>query len=636
MKTHTLALLTAIAIATPLCAADDLMLEVRQVVIRAPELEVIEMMAAPRKTDAEVAARLWQSVKDGRASVVSDVTSAADEHQQFSVNSGRQVWLPSELSQDFDRLYLTPVGFEEHFIGTALECLPVAAAPLAFDGQVQAEWKTRFSPRGPLTVKWPTSWLNVWENDKASDKAVHGWLDWRDLFEESFNGSVRFGGGEPVIIAIMPPADQVWPGERKGRWLDVFLGQINKADQDEALPPKDYAASFPVMRTMLFGIGLNDKEALAIMSARDARDDAALLQKLLARVRQGDARLHLCAASANDSGAPRNLLSARLHDYPTEMPSIPSGWNYMIVGTQWQTDGRDLELHHDLAPPARTVWPLALDVPEAVMWQPRFRRLNIESVQPTANGTHLLSLQHIPEVMHGEGIRSHESVLVFAQHESGVRPEDEFAPNKGGAQPDAEPPPRDYEAEMIVFELPAKEEADWQPADANRWHEPDGKRFHALLDRVKSGDATLAAHVALRFHAGSRAKVSITEDYRTAVEFDPPEKPDTPRMRPTALKSLPVGTSWEIKAHDPAPEDSILLLTHAFDHSTAKPTEPTLQETLAIAAKDKEDYPGAAHHFETWADRDLKLILGQPRCLGTRRPPGVKDEVLHVAFVRVK
>lgn len=622
MKTHVIFLAFCIVLTSRPCRAVDPALEVRQVVIRAPEMEVIGLVTGFKKTDAEVAAQLWQSVKEGRASVVSDVTSAANDHRSLSVSSGRHVWLPSELDQDFDRLYMTPIGYEEHFIGTSLECLLVSASPFAFDGRVQAEWKTGYSPRRPLTVKWPTSWLNIWENDKATDKLVHGWLDWRDLFEEKITGSVWFGGGDPAIIAILPPADQLWPGGRKGRWLDVFLAQVTKPGWQKVQPSEPAAQSPAVTRMMLFGIGVDAKEALAIMAAREPKEDAALLQKLLARVRRGDARMHLCAGSANDPTGERELLSARLHNFPTEMPSIPSSWDYQPVGTHWYMDDDALSLRQDLAPPARTEWPLAADVPEAIMWQPRFRGMKIETVRSTTSGTHLLSLLHIPKVMHSVGIPAHESVLIFAQHE-------------GASPPDATPPNRDYEAEMIVFELPAKEKSAWQPTDVNR-QEPDNKRFQALIDRVKSGSAAIAAHVVLHIHAGSRATASITEDYMTATEFDPPEKIGSPRMRPTALEMLPVGSRWEVDVHDPQVGGSALSLTHTFHHSTAKPIEPSLQDTLAIAATKKVEYPGAVHPFESWSDADLKLTPGQPRCLGTRKPPGIQGDVLHVAFVRLQ
>ena len=628
MNTHTplvILLLGACWLANP-CHAEVPAMELRQVIIRAPELEVIKLTSGPNLADDELAARLLQAVKEGRASVVSDVSSAADDHGKVNVKSGQYIWMPSEVDQELDWLYMVPTAFEERFIGTSLEG-SLQKRGTAGEGQppYPGSWRTRYSPRGPATVQWPTSWLNVYDHqaNKLTNKAVHGWLDWRDVFEESLQGEVSLSGAGYQILAILPPGDQVWPGDeakaREGRWLDVFLA---KADLPAAQTPardKPPAAT----RSLFYGIATDAGRALDLMTARDSADDEALLQKLLAEVGEGKARLVLCAGSANDRDQRRELMSARWHQFPVEMPSIPSAWEQRAVGTELKRQGPEWSLQQALAPPARSEWKLAQDVPEAEMWQPRFRDFQVRT-QLAGSGTRLVSLLQVPEVIQGNGLPTDESILVFARQTAVAWPE---------SLPVSIP---FYEAEMLVIEVPANEEADWQLANENSWQEPDAIRYQKALDRVRSGTATLTAHMMLHLHLGNYAFSNITEDSPTATEFDPPEHKESARMRPTALEVLPVGTRWELGLSLPQSGDAGLRVTSALLHSTARPVEPGLEETLAIAASDSHDYPGAVHHVEKWSDGNLQLADGKPRCLGVRNPEGIGRDVRHVAFLRVR
>jgi hypothetical protein len=71
-------------------------------------------------------------------------------------------------------------------------------------------------------------------------------------------------------------------------------------------------------------------------------------------------------------------------------------------------------------------------------------------------------------------------------------------------------------------------------------------------------------------------------------------------------------------------------------HSTAKPIEPGLEETLKIAASGKEDYPGAKHEFEEWRGDALLSPPGTVHCLGVSVPPGGGVVSTRIAFVRVR
>jgi hypothetical protein len=456
------------------------------------------------------------------------------------------------------------------------------------------------------------------KQNKHTGKAVHGWLDWRDLFEEVISGDISFKGPDPTLIAILSPADQVWPNDRKERQVDVFFAQIAQAGLKKSEPPTTPMASFPLKRTMLFGIGVDAKEALAIVAARDPAEDADLLKELLAKVGRGEARMRLCAGSANAASTTHSLRSVRMHSYPTEMPSIPSAWDARGVGTTWEMENGNMSLQQDLAPPARSQWQMALDVPEAIMWMPRFRGMKFE-MSSQGVGTHLLSAMYIPEVMRENGILNSETVFIFSQAESSAL---------AAARVDGE-------AEIIVFEVAANEEADWQFVDDAEAFEYDASRCKKLFHRAIAGATPLAAHVVLRWRSSHRSSASVSEEYMTATEFsDPPRPTSLLRTRPTALDQQPVGSRWQIEATANA-EDSTIDLNYEFDHSTAKPVEPSLQEVLAIFARSNSRHQGAVPHTESWSG-GVKLLPELFRCLGTRKPPGVDRAVLHVAFVRVR
>ncbi len=237
--------------------------------------------------------------------------------------------------------------------------------------------------------------------------------------------------------------------------------------------------------------------------------------------------------------------------------------------------------------------------------------------------------------MEGNGVPANESVLIFAQHEG-------HAYDGSNGLGTGDPPDKSSgcETEFVVFEVPAREADAWLATDMNQRHEPDTKRFEQMLGRVKSGSATLAAHAVLASQKGQRATARMSDEVMTATEFDGPDEESPGRMRPTALETLPVGCEWQVEVdHDPAlpAKEASIVLNQEFRLSTARPLEPSLKASLAIAATGSHDYPQAPHPSETWRFGDgLKLIQGQVRCLGTRKPPGVSRDVLHVAFVRVR
>jgi hypothetical protein len=299
------------------------------------------------------------------------------------------------------------------------------------------------------------------------------------------------------------------------------------------------------------------------------------------------------------------------------MPSIPSAWDERPVGTSFENEGVGLALTQDLAPPARSEWKLARDVPEAIMWEPRFRKLFLHSAASafTSPGTHLCAVTDIPAVLSGGDLPEHETVFLFTH-----RPADGITAAKKATPPD-------FEVEALIFEIPASDAADWQAVKTDE--------FTAFTQqRLKQGTAKLQSHTLLRVQAGTRGNLQVAEEYLTATEFDPPEAEAPFRMRPTALETLPVGLQFEADVAEESPGVAKLIVN--LKHSTAQPIEPGLEQTLKIAASGKEDYSGAKHEFEEWRGDALLSPPGTVHCLGVSEPPGGGVVSTRIAFVRVR
>jgi hypothetical protein len=575
----------------------------RQTIYRVPEMDVIEWMLAAPQNDAALEKRLQQAVADGQAKVVSSLTTSAVMGIPTQAQSGKECWVPTEVDQDLSRLYQLPVSFAAAPAGSRLESL---------SSESVTSWKSHFAPHPPLAVQWPTSWLRVQDQTQTTPpfKAIHGWMDWYDRFDQETSGKVVFHDESPHLISMMPPADQTWGADRKGRWLDVTMAQRTLSEGG----PQD-APSKPSQSSMLIlGIALDSDEAQALLATRQPDKDAELLHELVARVKAGRAHVVTSALSANQSGR-MGQTSGRLHAYPTEMPSIPSAWGETTVGTTLERDGGDLAFTQDLAPPARTEWKLARDMPEAIMWQPRFRKLFLHSIFTNSAklDTQLCAVASIPSVIAGGDLPEHETVLLFTH-----RPNHGAAPKATGI---------DFELEAMIFEIPAGGADDWQDVKSD-----DFTTF--TQQRLKQGTAKLQSHTMLRIQPATRGALNVTEEYKTATAFDPPSAEAPFRMRPTSLTSLPVGT--QLEADVAAAPGGIPRLSVALRHSIARPIEPGLEETLKIAASGKDDYPGAKHEFEEWTCQDILFPAGTVHCLGLSLPAGGGVTTTRIAFIRVR
>jgi hypothetical protein len=539
----------------------------RQTIYRVPELELIERLFSSPQSDEALERSLRVSVAAGRASIVSEQTSSARLAVRTSSWAGAECWEPTEITTDYNTLYQVPTSLDFRKAGTETEYL-------AFESETDLH--SHFSPRPPLAVPWPISWLRAQDENGVRDKALHGWMEWNDHFEQSIKGTVFPRGAAPLLVSVMPPADQVWGAERQGRWLDATCIQQTGGPAAPWPPP-----ATPQPHRLLLGLSLSTEEAHAMLAKRQPNKDRALLESLLPLIKEGRAQVVVCALASYDSGR-RNQTSARDHAYPTEMPSVPSAWGMREVGTRFELEGETLTLSQDLAPPARTEWRLAQDVPEAVMWQPRFRelQLNTTTAAMITSGTHLLAAVNVPELMSSADLRdSHRTILIFSHLAADAAAQLE--------------PRHDFEIETQIFEFPIQ--------DATAWQDVKSKDFETFSQQqVQRGRASLQSHAMLRSYPDRVSTLSLVEEYRTATGFDPPRKQAPLRMRPTALTVLPVGLQLEGTVGEGS--DGSVGLSVKLHHSTARPIEPSLEETLRLSADTPVLYPGAKHERDEWEE----------------------------------
>lgn len=632
--------------------------EVRYLVIRAPELEVVRLVQQHADHGSELAAHLWQAVRQGRARVMVDLAATVvdlssmvgdpmglSDRKSLRIGMGRHLWLPSELDQDTDRLFLVPTNTDECLAGTRFEYFTRVVSN--DDGVwVEGSWGLGFAPCDPVPVVWPTSWLRPnrirksWFSKETTHvptgRPVRGWLDWRDRVESTVDLRTALPVGRgPVFMAVLPPADQHWPLVPQKRELDVFLAEAKPVElgAGDAMLVKtgENVASGP-SNTLFYGISLPTAGARALLQNREqSPTDDALLQSLLTRVESGSARLFMVAGSQHPKHELSRLTSARLHDFPTEMPSIPSAWDTRPVGTLLEMESY-FDLRHHIAPPARTEWKLDLDNDDVIMWEPRFRELKLGTCVPVKAGAFLLAATPIPRVMQGDGLTADETLLLFSERKApNTSLVDSWANDAGRANSGL---PFEWEAEILIFEIPATEATLWDPASFDP-DEDDSPRLKKLLERQRTRGVGLIIQATLRGFAIQETTLSLVEEYMTATEFDPPDKGAEKRMRPTALEYLPVGLQVTLNT-DPAEEAA------QFDYdirlTTYPPVEPTLLQTLDIAARGKEDEYGAKHHFNQWKWQEHALLLkpGTARCLGSQPVAGGNGDTHQVAFIRLR
>ena len=579
--------------------------QITQTIYRIAEKDLLQWLLREKLDDAALAKRL-----EANATVISRVQTVLGKDSRSIARIGTRTHVTSEIDPDYDRLIHMPVRTEQAFSGTVLDILANPNNPAQ-------QWHSHHMPLPPLKVLWPASWLRISDESTPPGKgtALHGWMDWFDRFEQRFDCEVTLPDNAPRLLSIQPPPDQIWPAEKNAsRSLHVTLAQRSDGPPPAKLPIVD--------RSMLIALRLPHATAFSTLTA-ESSDDEALFNQLM---QAAEARVEFFSLAAFTGGT-LNQSSERVHHYPTEMPSIPSAWNDMHIGTSVQSDGTSLSCTHDLAPPARSEWKLARDIPEIVMWEPRRRSLNVnlQSVDLQQPGTRLIAACSLPQLLQSADFDTKDTLLIFARREKAPQA---IAASSKPADPFSEPAaPAEktptFTTSAFIFEI--------DPQDSFLWHQLNITNFATTVsEQLQAKKARLLAQV---MQSGQGGEVRITEEYMTATEFDPPEPEAAGRLRPTALETLPVGTHLQMES--PLNEFKDLEpVTVTLRHSIALPVEPSLENFLKLHEKDElNNHPGAKHDFVEWTEKELHVQQGQLQCLGQKLTPDGKTVI---AFIRVR
>jgi len=590
--------------------------QITQTIYRIAEKDLLQWLLREKLDDSALAQRL-----EANATVISRVQTVLAKDSRSITRIGTRTHVTSEINPDYDRLIHMPVRTEQAFTGTVLDILANPNNP-------GLQWHSHHMPLPPLKVLWPASWLRIADENTPPGKgtALHGWMDWFDRFEQRFDNEVTLPDNAPHLISIQSPPDQTWPADKAvARRLDVTIAQ--RSDGTPAAKP-------PVVdRHMLIGLRLPHAAAFASLAA-ESLDEEALFNQLM---QSPETRVELFSLAAF-TGDMFNQSSERVHAYPTEMPSIPSAWNDMHIGTSVQSDGTRLVCTHDLAPPARSEWKLARDNPDIIMWEPRRRylHLNLEGVDLQQPGTRLVAACSLPPLLQSADFDTKDTVLVFARREKtlqaaapGAKPVDPLDESPKPPADPFSPPAGPAEKTPTVISTAFVFEID--PQDSFLWHQLNITNFATTAtQQLQTKKARLLAQVVQR---GLTSELRIAEEYMTATEFDPPEPEAAGRLRPTALETLPVGTHFEMSAPLNDSKD-LEPVTVTLRHTTALPVEPSLEDFLKLHDKDElNNHTGAKHDFVEWTEKELHVQQGQLQCLGQKLTPDGKTVI---AFIRVQ
>ncbi|MEZ0387276.1 MAG: hypothetical protein ACAI34_09435 [Verrucomicrobium sp.] len=654
MKTTLRAIFLGLLLASPAAGQSPSSPELRQRIIRVPQLDAVKLLTTEASSDANIVETLTRWLADGRAQVVSDVTTAVNLQRAVIVSDGRRIWLPSEKDQDFDRLFLVPTNSDEELIGMNLTVELPTQGDVLSPTPTEARWFLSHTELDPLLVKWPASWLE-------GKDGIHGWMEWYDTFRQTLGTELMLRPGTEAVVGVFPAVTHAWPTTENAppAYLDLAVAGLEIESPAGFAPPKPKARaeSQGIMedlndRLIFTGILISSYQALQTLASRPKVPDEKIFATLLQDLQEGRGGLRFCLGSACRPGQRIRQESGRDHEYPTEMPSIPSAWDQRLVGTSVDIDPAQqgvlgLVLEHHIAPPRRQEWRLGVNEPELQMWEPAFRRLKLNSYPIVPVGAcRLIGAMKVPFVMTGAGLKGDETLLVFAHHQ-GPKPQpdslsdapaDPFAPNSNGAG--SEPVPDSLELELQVFEVPVDEAAKWQTAPQGQWAEPDTKRFEAMMKKVKMETARLVAQGMLLTRSEQSCLISLEEERMTATEFDPATDAAPHRTRPTALDQIHTGTLFEVESLVAPKGNGVadrVELKYEVRHSTALPEEPTLEMILKSAGKDGEGPYDEAVRFESSWQGQTKLKPGEPMCLGAKPVAGEKGpKKVLVAFITAR
>jgi len=616
-------ILSMLAGIAPLVSGQTAPVKVRQVVIRAPSLDVATAALA-NPDDKDFADTLWRWVQEGKAKVASDVNGLAVGDQPVEVKEGEEVKQVSVRDQDFENMILEPNQWENRLVGTLMKIgMPEHTKDNL--GERLKEWEAAYSPRQPLVVKWPV----VWPLNKVPRVA---WLDEQDFFTETIRCRVSLESRGARVLGMVPVADRLEPGSANVAQTDVFLSELAAFYADHPAAEKKSAPDEkPTVRLLLVGFGVDEAKAHELLESRRNTSDVTLLNRLLELVGTGGASLKFSCSQHLPLHGQGFMESGRGHMVPTEMPTIPSAWEERNIGLRIESSYSApgiitlaMEQHPSLPP--RQVWKCALDAPEMEMWQPQFLVQSVSAgICASHEGVRLTGAMPAPDLAGSAEGMPGEMLLLFAKV-------DEARQSVPSAAVQSVQSPTAIEVEAVIFDVPVS----WEKAAGNFGDEVDEEaRYNKLMGEVKTGRVKVLARVHVTTANLSRAGVSSLKEVLHVTEGNPDYMEIPGRYRPTALDMLPTGVAWEV---DPAfstlDQKGEINLSQILKYSVKAPEEPTLEQMISFTAANNDlDLPAAQIFQEEWSGQ-FKLQDGKVQLAGVRHPFGGDGDRVHVAYIR--
>ncbi len=584
----------------------------QQTVIRAPEGEVVELLARGAHSDAEVSAQLHRWLREGRASVVSDLSGVSMDSGRVMARAGTDyLWWTEEDQVLQPPVALYPLNSEPKFAGSVME----------YDNEYHT-WKGSFSPRKPLTVYWPAVWT-----EQAAPKFDS--VAQMDTFEQRIKATVKVPLAGPEVLAVFRPADRFEQPADAPRWLDVMEIAAETEDHDLA------AAQPPHQRVVAMGFAVPDAWADELLALHHEGGDDRILNRLLDEVKAERAVLAMFGVQrAQEGESNMRMTSERQHVIPTEMPTFPSAWSSMPVGDALQayaSEGGGLievSMRSDLVQPPNATFPLVLHRPELVMFWPEpvtayFRA----TLKVPDHGAALAGILRMPDYLPLPPAMNGRRTMVFI-----VRNDLHGTPS-----PPPQGKPQSLEYETLVYEIDAENESKY--GDQNPLRDDD-----ALLAELQKTAGEGRARLVSRLWSVGDMHAGQERGY--VVEANGRSETYPQQYRPTAVGQVFVGTEFTASL-EPLPNESNDKVQRfagelTLVHHLAQPHMATLEEQLASLRLLAESTCKQWFHDLKWkwkkdpATRRLAIAAGKPYCLGVQRGVGADGvSKCHVAFVRV-
>ena len=594
------------------CWAGDL----RVSVLRVEGDDFLKLWRAERADDRAVVETLMRWKEEGRAEVVSEVAWLEEEAADKEVRVGRSIEVPTEHDQDLRRGILTPATMEERWVGSILKV-------------EEERMSLNFYPTDPEKTQWPVTWPST------PDPFVES-VEQFDEWEESVKTAAVGAESGPLVVAAFPPADAVFPGAagRQDGKMDLVVAVPigREAARDEALLVQGHTMT-------VYTLSVDSGEAFELLMDRDPARDGELLDSLLERAAGGGVTLRNWMTTAVGSERRAKVVTGRRHQYPTEMPTIPSGWNDRLVGSTLEVDpqiGGDaiIEFEQHLTAPRTAVWQVALDAPEMVMIQPQFVTMRVATALPMgANEVVLISAEQPTKGITGaDGLAAGQTLLVFAEA-SGPENKESAVPlskNDPFGGPDKEEVEEALEIIAWVVAVPMSEAAFWRRsvgADVERdlaARFAEGTARIETLSMVKAMNGGRLAELSL-----TEAVLEVTECHR--ADNNGREGPFN-RIRPTSLDRYEIGAQWEVKAAAFADQ---ITVDYQLGHDVAMPIQPTLAEMIDGFYPKQDEVPGIRTFQEEWKGK-VVLTSGARRLVEVRVVAHPEGERLHLLWMQAR